>query len=754
MPTFVNPFMLWGLLAAAIPVLIHLLNRRRYQRQRWAAMEWLLKAAKENQRRFQLENLLLLLLRTLAVIFLALALSRPFLSAAPLDLTGSTQAHLFLVIDNSASMSARSGTRTALEDAVQSANGLLAELGGADPVTVVVTNDNLGSAGRNTGRPTVARDATTDHAEIRSFLASLATANTGASLAEALQALESKVVDSNMPARRVAILTDLQRVTIDGDTGSTRPEEDADTTMTAALERLRDAGASVVVVPSGRPVPNVAITRLAPRDDRDIVQGSPIVFEAQVTNFSDRRERVEVRFLVDGEERGAGTTQWVELPGRAAGPGRAPSSSTEVEIVFGPDDIGAHLLEATATADGMSVDDTRTYAFRVRKPIRVLAVDGDPTPRAEGARAETHFLVGALALREEGPIEVVRITDDELASAELDDVDLVVLANVARLGADALRERLEQFVADGGSVFFTVGDRVVPDVWNREFHRDGDGLLPARLRSAVYDEELPTEFDLGESRHPILRDVTDPAAAALFRSPHLYGYMRVDEIEESGGRTVLSYTDLDVSPALIEKRFGDGRTLLLTTTVDEAWGEFPGSYVYLALLHEAVYHLASQGNQERNLLTYEPFLRTLEGKIRNFEVLYPDGSPAGVQVERPADAPAYVEFTDTEQLGGYPTTTFFGADDILGSAPPPELDVFSVAMPSLESDTRRIPTDELAARWDGLANVADSFEESEGAVTADASTPLHRHLLVLALLCLLGEVIVSRRIGARRSRRS
>lgn len=754
MPTFANPFMLWGLVAAGVPIVIHLLNRRRYQRQQWAAMEWLLKAAKENQRRFQLENLLLLLLRTLAILFLALALSRPFLSSAPLDLGGSTQAHLFLVVDNSASMAARSGTRTALEDAVQSANGLLSELAPGDPVTVLVTNDNIGSAGRNSGRVTLARDASTDHAEIRSFLASLTPANAGASLVEALKQLETEVVDSAMPVRRVAILTDLQRTTIDGESGTSGPDEDPSETSRAALERLQEAGASVVVVPAGRDVPNVALTRLGPRDDRDIVQGSPVVFEAQVTNYADRDQRVEVRFLVDGEERGAGTSQWVELPGRPPGPGRAPTVSAEVEIVFGADDTGTHAIEARITSDGLATDDVRAYAFDVREPIRVLAVDGDPAPGAAGARPETHFLVGALAVLEEGPIEVTSVTDGEFSGSDFEQYDLVVLANVARLGGAELRERLEAYVATGGAVFFTVGDQVVADVWNDELHREGKGLLPARLGRPVYDEELPVELDLAESRHPVLRDVTDPAAASLFRSPHIHGYFTTEALEDSGGRAILTYTDLDVTPALIERRFGEGRVLLLTTTVDEAWGGFPGSYVFPALLHEVVYHLASEGNARRNLLAYEPFDRTLQGKIRNFEILYPDGSPAPVQVERPADAPPFVEFTDTQQLGAYRTTTFFGADDVLGSAPPPELDVFAVALPSLETDTRRIPVEELSARWDGLANVSDGFEESEGSVTADASTPLHQYLIALALLCLLGEVFVARRIGTRRSRRS
>ena len=67
---FLNPLLLWALPLAAVPIIIHLLNRRRFNKVPWAAMEYLLRAMKRNRRRMQMEHWLVLLLRTLAVIFL------------------------------------------------------------------------------------------------------------------------------------------------------------------------------------------------------------------------------------------------------------------------------------------------------------------------------------------------------------------------------------------------------------------------------------------------------------------------------------------------------------------------------------------------------------------------------------------------------------------------------------------------------------------------------------------------------------
>src|SRR5437868_11773813 len=60
--------------AAAVPVVIHLLNRRRYRVVDWAAMRFLLAARRQNVRRLRLEQLLLLVVRTLLVVLLVAAM--------------------------------------------------------------------------------------------------------------------------------------------------------------------------------------------------------------------------------------------------------------------------------------------------------------------------------------------------------------------------------------------------------------------------------------------------------------------------------------------------------------------------------------------------------------------------------------------------------------------------------------------------------------------------------------------------------
>ena len=78
---FANPGLLAGVAAASIPILIHLLNRRKFRETRWAAMRFLLEAIRKNQRRVRIEQWLLLALRTLLILLVVAAMAKPFLEA-------------------------------------------------------------------------------------------------------------------------------------------------------------------------------------------------------------------------------------------------------------------------------------------------------------------------------------------------------------------------------------------------------------------------------------------------------------------------------------------------------------------------------------------------------------------------------------------------------------------------------------------------------------------------------------------------
>src|SRR3954467_2833366 len=109
---FVTPaFFAAGVLLASIPVIIHILNRRRYKTVNWAAMEFLLRAMRKNRRRLKFEQWILLATRCAVMVLIATALARPMgcRDSALARVAGQRNGLHVIVIDNSYSMAYEAG---------------------------------------------------------------------------------------------------------------------------------------------------------------------------------------------------------------------------------------------------------------------------------------------------------------------------------------------------------------------------------------------------------------------------------------------------------------------------------------------------------------------------------------------------------------------------------------------------------------------------------------------------------------------
>ncbi len=127
--SFLQPFFLWGLLAASIPIIIHLLNRRRHRTVQWAAMEFLLKATRESRGKKKLKYLIILACRTLAIAALIFAIARPFVGGF-FGWSGGKIDTVILLLDRSASMEqlSQGGTASKRKSALINIKEALKEL--------------------------------------------------------------------------------------------------------------------------------------------------------------------------------------------------------------------------------------------------------------------------------------------------------------------------------------------------------------------------------------------------------------------------------------------------------------------------------------------------------------------------------------------------------------------------------------------------------------------------------------------------
>src|SRR6476469_4767207 len=141
--TFLAQYFLGALALAAVPLIIHLLNRRRFQLVEWAPMKYLKLTIKTNRRRLRIEQLILLAIRTLIVILIIFAVARPVLSPTGLGgwLAGRGRTSRVIVIDDSLSMGYRDQGRSAFESAKDAATQIVKMTGAQDSVTMMVASN-------------------------------------------------------------------------------------------------------------------------------------------------------------------------------------------------------------------------------------------------------------------------------------------------------------------------------------------------------------------------------------------------------------------------------------------------------------------------------------------------------------------------------------------------------------------------------------------------------------------------------------
>src|SRR6516162_210543 len=280
--SFLSPLLIWGTLLGAIPVIIHLLFRRKFRRVEWAPMRYLKLTIQRNRRRIQIEQLLLLLLRTALILLLVCIIARPIVNAAGIGrwLGGDTRTSHILLLDDSLSMGLTSAGRTAFDRALELAVQAVEDVGLKDRFTLVLSS--------RPKAPLLREVDLADRNEATALLRKLGPSETFTSWASTLRALDELVESSTYPTRTVTIITDFRRA-------GWEDEVAAPSTWNSDRVRVRiiDVGAL--------PTRQVALDKLI-QADRLALVGTPIRWEAVVRNSSATPlQNLEATWLIDGK---------------------------------------------------------------------------------------------------------------------------------------------------------------------------------------------------------------------------------------------------------------------------------------------------------------------------------------------------------------------------------------------------------------------------------------------------------------------
>jgi hypothetical protein len=714
-----NAAMLLGLIGAAIPVVIHLLNRRRDQVIDWGAMQFL-ELGRRARRKIQLTELLLMLARMGLLALVALALARPFwapganasgglglgLEAPPRDVV--------LVLDGSASMDRKGGGTTPRVLALAWARRFVAQLRPGDSVAVLIAGDRV--------RPLI-DPPSFDRAKADAALAGITTARGSsdlpAALAEAFRVLER----TQNPGRDVILLTDGQRF-------AWRPGESSRWALVRDLQRRLPVPPRLWSIAFGagnaQDVPNGSVGPLAV--SRALVTpGLPIEITTTLENAGPGPLTRTAELLEDGRP----------VPGSAQVVGPIPAGG-RAPLAFRTSlaSPGAHLLAVRLVGgdDALPGDDEAAIPVEVASALPVLLVNGEPG--LEPLSSETDFLRAALAPSGDDTPQVLTtvITPEKLGVDALKNQTVCVLANVDRLEPDQAAA-LGAFVEAGGGLLIAPGDRTDASFWNNL------GGIPALL-----GELKGSPADRKAIAHPAPRTFTGPLMApfATSEAPPLAeaDFFAYRVLTPTPGASVSARLDTG-DPWVVERPQGRGRVLLLAGPIDAEAGTLPVNPDFVPLTHEWVFHLA--GSRESSTVRPgEPLVFKLvpppEGSITSLPLQTPGGALERAPVVRGAGS-AHARFDDTSEAGIYRLTL---------PDPPGGFVYASVASDGRESDPAPLEPLEAAKLAEGWPLV---FEPDPARLNArlfaaerGGRQELWRLLVLAALGGLCLEVYLTRRL--------
>ena len=625
----VNPALLWGALAVASPILIHLLSKRRFKRIEWAAMDFLLDADRRNRRRIRMENILLLLLRCLAVLLIAMLVSRLFLQPTGLGSLLAQQARTerIILMDDSPSMRVRMGNRDVFDNSKQALAQFVRSLAKERPGDTVTLL--LASQPERPLRNDFPLEKTE---ELVRVIDEIQVSDMAAELDKALLAVEDEIAESQAggagPINRVVYLvSDLRRRD-----WTPAPDTPEDRSITKIVERLSEETEGVVIVDmGGDATDNIGIVDIAVRE-KAIITGVASGFEVVVKNFGSTEVKdVKVTFTAGDAPPQVGYINEI-----------APGVTASARFSFIFPDAGPVEIQAEIDPDILPTDNRRILAGQVQRGVKILVVDGDP---ASDYRAESYFLVRAISppgdISSGNVVDVV--SENQFGTTALDEYSVIALCNVYQM-PDTQRDALKQWVERGGGLVYFLGDQVDDVIYNEQFYEAG--LLPARLIDLRGDEsERQWAQPTGEvSVHPVM-SIFSGSTNPLLSRVKVFMWWGVEledkqaEGEEAGSprsdaTVVTRLNDRENSPLLVEKTLRNGRVMMFTTSADADWTIWPTDASYVITALELVKYLSPTTSGQGTVRVGQPLITPLDvARYKPEALVMPPGASESTTVQ-------------------------------------------------------------------------------------------------------------------------
>ncbi|MCA9213426.1 MAG: BatA domain-containing protein [Planctomycetales bacterium] len=744
----------WAFFLVLAPLLIHLINLMRQRRVQWAAMEFLLKSQKKHRRWIWLRQLLLLLLRMLAIAAIVAMLARLVTRDQWSSFFSSQATHHYVLLDDSFSMTDRTGSVEAFDLALQSISEICKQASkqGTVQKLTLIRYSQAGKAADTQQQAASIADLN-DQVITDSLLQLLEERNKLLTVSDlaigpdaALDLAERLMRQATDEKRIVHLVSDFRDETWD------QPVE-----LAATLERLSTNQVDLRFVRCAKQQQdNIALVDLRPASGTQSA-GVPMLVDVKVKNFGARpaaNVQVKVRTEFhptspDGSELAATEEQLPNVVIENVQPGETVTRTVEVYFATS----GRHIVHASLVPDAVEADNDRWCVVDLPEGVPTLLVD-DTADQRGAYFLESVFQPGKRTQTGIRPATQPATFLRDISTDELQQFEVVYLLRPDKLSAQAT-ENLNAYVNGGGGLAIFLGPEVDLNFFN-DWYAEGSGLFPVELTGI---DELPQSPDGAPdvlfADHPIfsvLHGQRNPFARNLRVSQHVKPKATWRPAAESSVRVVASLRD--GSPLVIEKHAGAGRLLLFLTTADTEWNNWAREPSFVVMMLQLHGYLSSTADAFVERLTGSPIefqldsathasevkLTTplksgeVQGSIAQTATIVPDSPVLSFSFGKAKDGTTRTGETDSRGVYEAATITIDGT---------PSFRRFALNVDNRDSDLAVSDNAKLANRLEGVEFSVFEADEIVYGSLADAGTPWSDVLLAILVPLLLLEQLMA-----------
>ena len=543
--SFLNPFLLFGSLALAIPVLIHMVRREKSEIIPFSSLMFLLKVPKRSIRQQKIKNLLLMALRLLILALLVGAFARPYMTQPAKPVANATANRgIVMMLDNSYSMQYGNNFEKLKTEAQKRIDSMRA----SDRMAIIAFNENA----------TLLSRPTSDRNALKAVVDSLEPSFFGTRYYEAFTLADRALSEFAGDQKQLVLISDFQR------NGWNRSSRESVISTDVKVETVNLA----VQNPNNIGIDSVSV------DQTSFTRTYAGRVIARIHNYrKDIPVDVQVTVSLNDKEMGR-----KKLTVSANSSALAEFTGFDLQLGFSKGRV--HI----DSNDPLKVDDDFQFVLERREKLKLLIVD---TGRAK----QSLYLRQAYTSTSELPFEVTTTPVSAITPEEIARHEVVVINDVPRL-PDKVRDKLDDLRKTGQGQLIILGENAETGWWNSY------AKLPVKAEQRIFvakDRGKPSvSLTTYDRNHSIFKPF-EKSTRVVLNSAQFFAYMNM---EAKPGAVVLAKYE-DGSPVIVESSKEDHGMLVFNSTVDSKWNDLPLKPSFLPLFHEMIRYL-SRYNETRS----------------------------------------------------------------------------------------------------------------------------------------------------------